>query len=90
VLVSLAVVAVAIASNDDDEPAGEALAGVLVGDGHDDWVVALTPEQPDVGPVIGAVVELAKKIVHGSARSGGSSRTKTPCADGGSLRISAQ
>jgi hypothetical protein len=35
----------------------EPLAGVLVRDRHDDPIVALTPEQPDIGPVGGAVVE---------------------------------
>jgi hypothetical protein len=49
----------------------EALAGVLVYDGHDRSIVALTPEQPHVDPADRAVVELAKQIVRRFAGSGG-------------------
>src|SRR5918999_6577158 len=39
----------------------EALAGLLVGDSHEDLIVALAPQQPDVEPIVAAMVEFAKR-----------------------------
>jgi hypothetical protein len=52
----------------------EAIAGLAVGDGDEDLVVALAPEQPDVDAVVGALVEFVKAVTHGSPRSAISKR----------------
>src|SRR4051794_25198311 len=46
----------------------EAIAGLVVRDGHQHRVVALAPEQPDVDQVGLAVVKLSEGLVHGERK----------------------
>jgi hypothetical protein len=58
----------------------EALAGLLVGDHDEGLVVPLAPEEPDVEPIVGAVIEFVEEIVHGAitiSRRGRASQAAT-------------